>query len=326
MAFNPEGAPDKIVFTNQPKLSEHEADRGANERRRMLVPEIERFLSADELFAGKDVKVEFSHGGVSSLLSFVETGEERYVLKIPLNPHSEGEADFLNEWESVGVRVPHVFREGRIADHPYILMQRIDAQTLEHEIGEGSAPEDSFLSMGKILALMHTAKAEGYGRIVQGRPEYERFEDWVRGRFENKLRKAHERHLLGDEHGNIDRAIDILISYVEEQEGSSYCHGDFSTDNLLATEPMTVIDPSPSYNDGIIDLGLTLVRDAGRGRSGDEIVRGYFEGKEDHDAAVLQASVILASCGLLPYWHERDRTKKIRNVQRYLMERAHLLR
>lgn len=326
MPFNPEGAPTNITFVNQPLLLEHEVNRADNERRLTLASEIEPFLASDELFAGKDVRVEFSHGGVSSLLSFVEVGEEKYVLKMPLSLTTEGEAAFLNKWESVGVKVPHVYREGMIGDNPYILMQHIDAPTLEEKIDEGSASEDCFLEMGRTLARMHSAKAEGYGRIVQGRAEHATFEEWINNHhLEKRIKEAREYNVLSDEHGNIEKAIDILVRYVEKQQGSNYCHRDFSTDNLLATEPLTVIDPSPGYNDGVIDLGVTIVREAGKGRSGDEIVRGYFEGTGNYDARVLQAAVIMSSYGLLPYWYERKRTKKIRNTQKYLVERAHLL-
>ena len=326
MSFNPEGSPTTITFKNEPKLSEHEVDRDANERRLMLVSEIERFLRSDELFAGKDVRVEFSHGGVSSLLSFVEAGEDKYVLKIPLNPASEGEAAFLKEWESLGVRVPHVYREGRIADNPYILMQYIDAPTLEKKINEGLATENAFLEMGKTLARMHLAKTKEYGRIVQGRPEHATFEDWIRHRLENRIKKAREYDVLNEDHGSLDKAIDVLVSYVEKQQGSSYCHGDFTADNVLTTEPLTVIDPNPSYNDGIIDLGLTIVREVAKGHKADEIVRGYFDGTENFDVRVLQAAVIVGFYGMRPYWHERNRAKKIRDTQKYLVERAHLLR
>lgn len=325
MTFNPERMPAKIVFKNQPKLSDHEVDRDANERRLMLVSEIERFLVSDELFVGKDVSVEFSHKGVSSLIGFVEVGEEKYVLKIPLNPNTEGEAAFLEEWEALGVQVPHVYMEGTIADHPYILMRYIDAQTLEEAIGEGAAPEDFALEMGKTLARMHSAKTEGYGRVVEGKPEYATFGDWIHGRLAKSIEKTRTHGLLGDEHGSIDKAIDILVSYVKKQQGSSYCHGDFSPGNILATKPLTVIDPNPNYNDGIIDLGLTVMREASKGRSADEIVKGYFGDMKEYDARVLQAAILVNSYMLLPYWHDRNREKNIRNIQEYLVQTAHVL-
>ena len=144
MEPHPEKQASRIVFKNQPKLSGFEIDKRYDDLRSMLVPYIENFLSTDELFKDKQVNVEFSHQGVSSLLSFVEVGDEKYVLKIPLNTtFAEGEATFLKAWESTGVATPHILREGIIADFPYILMSYVDAPVLADAIAQGEAKEGS---------------------------------------------------------------------------------------------------------------------------------------------------------------------------------------
>src|SRR3989344_9265428 len=107
-----------ITFKNRPRLSEHEVDQKYNERRLMLLSHMEQFLSTDGLFKEKEVSVEFSHSGVSSLLSFIEANGVKYVLKIPLRPTMEGEAQFLKEWEAENVSVSNVYEEGIIVNFP----------------------------------------------------------------------------------------------------------------------------------------------------------------------------------------------------------------
>ena len=63
----------KITFTNEPKLSEHEVDQKFNERREKLVPLVRDFIAQHPLFSGKNVNVTFIHAGISSLVSIVET-------------------------------------------------------------------------------------------------------------------------------------------------------------------------------------------------------------------------------------------------------------
>src|SRR5436309_2322227 len=92
----------KVEFLNQPLLSEHSIDAERNQRRLNLVPEIASFISTHELFKGKEVKITFSHNGVSSLVSILETSDKKFVLKIPIMKAVEGEAEFLKVWEADG--------------------------------------------------------------------------------------------------------------------------------------------------------------------------------------------------------------------------------
>lgn len=249
-----------IIFKNQPKLSEHEVDKKYNDRRLMLFSHMERFLSTDELFKGKEVSVEFSHNGVSSLLSFIEANGVKHVLKIPLHSTIKGEAQFLKEWEAVNVSVPHVYEEGVIANFPYILMQYIDAPLLTDVINNGKAKKDFSIDIGRTLAKMHTSKIEGYGRIIKGKPEHKTFKEWVLSEdLQKRFDDVQENNLLGDEHGAFTKVLDILIAYAEADGMSTYCHFDFGANNILATEPLTVIDPDPMVNNAIIDIGRSVL-------------------------------------------------------------------
>lgn len=315
-----------IYFKNQPKLSEHEVDQKFNERRLDLIPKIEDFLSTDALFAGRKAEVEFSHQGVSSLVAFVRADEEKFVLKVPLRPTDEGEARFLREWEAVGVSVPHVFREGNFGDHPYILMSFIDAPILADAIQAGTAKNDISFDMGKTLAMMHAAKSVGYGRIVAGQPEHGEFKDWIEGEdVQKRIRFVQENNLLGDEHGPISEAMDILIAYSDKNPESAHCHFDFGAANIMATEPLTVIDPDPMLNNGIIDIGRSMLLEISGGGTADRLKHGYFSNGKELDSSALQAAIILSAYWKFPYWHKKNKIEAMNNSRRYLSQSKHLL-
>lgn len=324
----PEKQPSKTLFKNQPRLSGFEIDKRYDDLRLMLVPYIEDFLSTDELFKDKQVSVEFSHHGVSSLLSFIEVGEEKCVLKIPLNTtFADGEATFLKAWESIGVATPHILREGAIADFPYILMSYVDASLLSDAIAQGKVKEDVFVEMGRTLRMMHTPKAEGYGYVAEGKPQYKTFNDWVESEdMQKRIKLIQENNLLTDEHGSISKVLSVLISYVEKNPISTYCHFDFGAKNILNTTPLTVIDPNPMLNNGVIDIGRTivLVVSGGSLERAEKLKRGYF-GEDSFDAQALQASIILNTYMKFPYWHKKNKTQQIARLQEYLAQTRYLL-
>ena len=190
----------KISFKNEPKLSEHEADQKFNERRIALVPQIKDLLATTDLFKDKEIEVEFSYKGVSSLVCFVEASNERYVLKVPLSlTDGNGEADFLRTWEEVGVKVPHVYQDGKLGEHPYLIMEYVEAETLQDALKTENNPDLAWKEMGGTLAQMHTPKREGFGKIVEGKPQYQTFKEWLFGENTQKyIKKVQELGLLGD--------------------------------------------------------------------------------------------------------------------------------
>lgn len=316
-----------IHFKNQPKFSEHEVDQKFNDRRRNLLPFMERFLSTDELFKDKTVWVEFSHEGVSSLVSFIETDDQKYVLKIPLRLAAEGEAMFLKEWEAVGVTVPHVFKEGKFGDHPYILMKYIEAPVLSRRSEDELVERKVNVEMGKALSRMHTSETQGYGRIMGGKPEYQEFEAWIRSEDINKRVVAvREGGWLDDEHGPISVAIDILIEYCKAGPASTYCHFDFGANNILDTTPLTIIDPDPMFNNGIIDIGRSMLIAISQGHpdSGEQLKSGYFSDRPLDEKALL-ASILLNTYWKFPYWHKTGRHEQMEVVKQYLKQNRHLL-
>ncbi|OGI95007.1 hypothetical protein A2917_01335 [Candidatus Nomurabacteria bacterium RIFCSPLOWO2_01_FULL_42_17] len=324
----------EITFYNEPKLSEHEVDQKFNERRMTLVPHVKDFISNHERFKDKDVSVTFADKGVSSLISIIETSDEKLVLRIPLSlTHTLGDAQFLKVWEQAGVRVPHVFEDGILNGHQYILMEFIDAKTLTETYHKGETiNREIYVELGKILRVMHEPEAKGYGRSLDNKnikAEFHQFKDWLDSpEMQKRIEYARENNLLGEEHGSLSLAFEILITHINDNKKSSYCHNDFGTSNTFATNPLTIFDPSPGFNDGYIDLGRSIMRtianDGGLSRAGEQLIKGYFKEKP-YNKRALQASILLNAYMKFPYGHKVKNFEQIKNVQEYLVKTKHLL-
>lgn len=318
-----------VILRNEPKLSEHDVDRKFNDRRAGLVPRIKDYISKHSLFQDKEVSVTFFEKGVGSLVARLETGDRKFILKIPLSLNfSKGETLFLRMWEGVGVKVPHVYEEGAFGELSYILMEYIDAPLLGDAYGpDESLQKEIHVELGKTLRRMHEPQAEGYGSVVEGRAEYARFEDWFDGPdMRKRIDYVRENNLLGDEHGPLAEVRKALIDHVSAENKSSYCHDDFGTSNVFATDPITVFDPNPRFNNGYLDLGRSIVMLAGHSKTKEieQLVGGYFGG-ESYDRGALQAAVILNSYMKLPYSHKKGRAEMVSNIKKYLAQNRRLL-
>jgi hypothetical protein len=312
----------QITYKNKPRLSEHEIDKISNDRRMALVPFLEAFLSSDDMFVGKDISVEYSHQGVSALVAFIEAGADTYVLKVLLKPTAEGEALFLKKWEEVGVTVPHVYKEGKLGDRPYILMSFVDAPMLSEAIQNGLVKSDIWVDLGKILRHMHEPSALGYGRPVDGKAEYATFKDWITSEeVQEKIRYVEEAGLLDTKLWPISQVIDTLVAYDERHPKSSYCHMDFCADDIMASVPLTIIDPEPMFNNGIIDLGrsLQLLSAEGNYDYVEALKEGYFSNDASYDTSALRAAIILSAYMKFRYWHKTGRDQEMALVRKYLI-------
>lgn len=319
-----------IFFKNKPKLSENlnnEVQVRFNERRLALVPVIENFLLSHPRFQGKDVLVTFSQEGASSLVLIIEVLREKLVLKVSLsNKNCYGEADFLRVWEKAGVKVPHIFEDGNLGDHPYILMEFIDAPLLSNLYSHEERIEKGiYKEMGQILRLMHQPKASGFGRVlIDGGAEYDNFSDWLNGEeIQKRLSMVKELNLIGEEHGSLSSVLEILKKHVGDGVGSSYCHDDFGG-NIFATEPFTVFDPNPMFNNGYLDVGRTIANHIAQGVFPEGFIEAYFDG-EIYSKKVLHSAVFLNAVMKLPYQVKNNKNELVKNVQNYLIKNRSLI-
>ncbi|MEI8062395.1 MAG: phosphotransferase [bacterium] len=322
----------KITFLNQPRASDHGVDGKKNERRKELVPLIEAFLPHHPLFKNKTVNVFFAQKGVSSLVSILDVEDKKLVLKIPLtsNPGDQ-EGTFLNAWEKVGVSVPHVVEEGLIGSYKYTIMNFVDAENLrDHYKLGGLLRERIFVVMGRTLRKMHTTIADGYGKIIDSKGEYANFKSWILEDAEIKkcITDIKENNLLNEtEHGSIDAACKILINYVEANPKCTYCHHDFAPGNIFATDPITIFDPDPMFNNPILDLARAIIIGISlceKFEVYDQLVDGYFE-NESYDKKALHAAILFEAYMKIPYYNKTDQPKRLAILREYLKTNKNLL-
>lgn len=317
----------KIIFHNKPNLSGHEADKVFDERRLALSAQLEDFVVTHARFEHKNVEITYAQKGVSSLITIIETTDEKVVLKIPLSTgFSEGEALFLQTWEKAGVKVPHVYEEGAIGGHTYILMEYVDAPVLMDAYSFDELVEKGLSrEMGRMFRLMHTPEAKGYGRVVDGKAEYTNFKDWLFGPdMEKRIQYVEVHALLGEEYSSISAVRNLLLEHVQEDTASSYCHDDFGAANIFATKPLTVFDPNPRFNNGYIDLGRTMFNSIAAGIFPKELIEGYFE-ERAYNEKVLHAAIFLAGVMKFPYWHKVNKVGQIEETKKYFAQHKHLL-
>jgi fructosamine-3-kinase len=324
------GNMDNVTFLNEPKLSGHSVNQEQDDRRTNLVPQIESFLTTHELFKGSSVSVTFFQAGASGLVSLLETETEKYVLKTLLRPDGpKGEVEFLRAWEAAGVRVPHVYEVGMIGEHPYILMEYVNAKALEHFPESELLEQKIFTQMGQILRHIHTTTAKGYGRMKEdGAAEYEDFKTWL---FEfqqtkNQISYTQKYDLLpSDAFGTIDEARGILVDFVSDNPQSTYCHWDFAPGNILCSEPLTVFDPVPTFNHPYLDIARSIVQTIGAGyisaEVSEQLIEGYFsDNTQKVNEKVLYAATLFIAYTKMPYWHKTNEELILKNLSNYLIE------
>jgi hypothetical protein len=314
-----------VVFKNQPKLSEYEIQKDFNERRLALIPHIKDFISEHNLFKDSDVSITFLEKGMGSLVTIIECLEKKLILKIPLSKNFSGnEGLFLKVWQQSGIRVPQVIEEGILGGHNYILMEYIDYPLLAEKYSyEEFIEKDIYIKMGRTLRLMHGPEAKGYGRVSDDQAEFLEFSEWLKNsEIQNSIKYIQENNLLGEEYGSIESAFKILTDHIQGAGKSSYCHNDFGGSNIFATDPITVFDPNPSFNNGYIDLGRSLfnhIVSRGLILAPEFLIKGYF-GEEIYNKKALQASVLLSGIIKIPSMHKKNNLNGIKNIQEYLLK------
>lgn len=314
-----------IVFTNEPLYSEHEADAAFNERRKELIPKVAMFLEGHHLFSGMQLEITFLHTGISSFVCIVDTGEKIYILKIPLSILTSGlEGTFLQAWENVGVKVPQVFEEGKIDQYFFILMEYIEAETINKKYTSDECFElHIYTQLGKTLKQMHQVKSFGYSNVVNDKkePEYATVAAWLANdkRTKDQFAYVKEHSILeGIDCDTIEDICSTIVSLVGDSKETVYCHNDFHTGNIFATEPYTVFDPWPCFNHPYFDIARSIFFLDSKGL---QFIQGYF-GDEVYDQKLLDVCIVLNIWLKLPYMYKTNKLEDIQKVREYLSKKV----
>lgn len=314
-----------VVFRNEPRMSEHAVDHSFNEIKKEFIPYIEQFVTGHDLFKNEDVVgIEFAHNGISSIITIIDTPTNKWVLKIPRSKElSAGEDRFFTVWEQAGVSVPSVLEVGEIHELPYTLMEFIDAPTVDAAYSqEERLDKKMFVEMGHILRLMHCVSADGYGSVVDGKPEFETVEDWLAGDdMKKRFDYIHEHNLLEGIEEMLERSLNVIKRHAETNH-STYCHADFGPANMFATNPITIFDSNPKFNSGYYDLGrIKFGQIAAKNTTEvfEQLHAGYFE-NDTCDDEVLMAYTFLAFCMKAWYWHQTGKVEQLETATQYFIE------
>lgn len=315
----------RVILRNSTKLSEHEVDNDLNQMRTEFVPYIQDFVTTNDLFENEaEVRIEFAQKGVSSIVAIIDSSSGKWVLKIHRSKkHSAGEGLFFNVWERAGVTVPHILGTGEINGLPYTLMNFVNAPTLDTAYSPEELLDQGFFNeMGKILRRMHSIDADGYGSVVDEKPEFETVEGWLESEDMNKrFDYIKEQGLLNGLEDTLQKSIEVIKKHAKNNP-STYCHTDFLPANMFATNPITIFDGIPKFNSGYYDLGrikFQQIADNNASESFEQLLKGYFVEKEC-DEELLMAYTFLAFCMKARYWHQTNRVDRLEKARQYFIE------
>jgi Phosphotransferase enzyme family len=314
-----------VVFRNEPKMSEHDVDQLFNEMKKEFVPYITQFVTEHDLFQHEDeVGITFAHKGISSIITIIDTPTHKWVLKIPRSKElSAGEGQFFAVWEQAGVSVPHILESDELHGLPYTLMDFVDAPTVDSAYSqEELLNKEMFVEMGRILRMMHSVPADGYGSVVDGKPEFATVEEWLAGEdMRMRFNYINKHNLLAGIEDMLERSLEVITRHAKTSH-STYCHADFGTANMFATNPITIFDSNPKFNSGYYDLGRIKFGQIATNNYPAvyrQMLSGYFE-HDECDDEILMAYTFLAFCMKAWYWHQTGKVDKLERVKQYFIE------
>lgn len=308
-----------VTFTNQLRDAETLGDISEDK--------IKQFLAEHALIDDKEIQVTFFHTGVSSLVCKVETHTKCYVLKIALRSKPIDESIFLQIWSEAGVSVPHIFETGDFFGKNYFFLEYIDAKVLsQHYTPKELVADNIYFTMGRILKIMHTPDAQGFGRPNGAAGQYKTFTDWLtEGEdIQEALDYVRSKNLYPAHTNIINQSIETLLQNIGDDAKSSFCHDDYTIENIFATQPLTVFDPNPKYNNGYIDLGRSIASIISYGYERDledkaiqQLIDGYSSGDTDVSTTIT-AAIVLGIIWKSPYPHRTGKVAVIDIFNLYL--------
>jgi aminoglycoside phosphotransferase (APT) family kinase protein len=277
--------------------------------------------------------------GESSVVFLVNPDNNPFVVKMIDNfGVLKTEADFLQRWSRRGVKTPNVLSlHESDSETPvsFSVLEFIKAPMLKETFPDSQSRYFSGVSleMGRTLALMHQEKGEGFGEPIENKTEggfsslSQEVEETV---FKKRTKRLIENGVLNESDLLLARrALLILEKDIEMGTRPSLTHNDFAPDNILATIPMTVIDPNPRITHPALDLASTIIK-VGINESlysvkeVEAIIAGYREISEVSDK-VLAAAIIIKSHHLLYSQQKKENPQKMKSILKMMREAERII-
>jgi Ser/Thr protein kinase RdoA (MazF antagonist) len=252
--------------------------------------------------------------GDSSIVYYVETNDNRYIVKFaPSKGDLITHKLFSDRWSERGVKTPTIYKI-READEqiPYelALIEFIEANTLSKTYTKKELHEKGYYGdLGTTLAKMHRAKGEGYRKLkvpnvlvgkyntLSGELDYD-----IKQKRLDKL--IERRYVSNTVEQNYQQAKETLEKNMTGKM-PSLCHNDFLPYNIMATDPITVFDPSPSISSPLKDLGSTVgkillkdnsyIKEAAK-----QLVTSYESESSEMDYEALNAAIYISYIRKIP--------------------------
>lgn len=264
--------------------------------------------------------------GEDSVVNKIKTESGEFVVKMVKDPVIlKNEMAVLNAWREIGVKTPaidnfHFADEALSAS--FMVMEFINAVTLEKKFtSQEGVDRRIWEELGGILAKMHGLRGTGFGEIVESKSfqgEFATFrqeiEEHVLGR---RVSKVLENRLVSEEDiVKAERAVDVLEESLKTDFKPTVIHGDFSPDNILMSNPMTVFDPSPRISHPYLDLAKPVLRAIERiDIVGKEGFLTSYSRNGDIDTHLLDAALVLQAIKRITHLNSKGRLNKIREVR-----------
>ncbi len=228
----------------------------------------ERLLRSCPLFEDKDIEVSYFQQGVGSIVAKITLfTNEIYVVKMTETPsRTVAEIKAYEAMSDRGIKVPKVYFEGIVDEHPFFVMEYFDQGTLKDALLEGRITLEEVAEVkSEVFIALQRIPGKGYGWPTDYDGEV------VIGNFAD-IDSFMENWFCDIETIEIANKYEPSISWKDELEKhskiikkecvkskSNLGSFDFQTAHFFASNPPTFFDANPRLEPEYFDLGYFLI-------------------------------------------------------------------
>lgn len=257
----------KITFKNKCSVPEWLPDY-KKEFRANADSFFEKIIESVLLFKNKEVEISYFQQGVGSIVAKVELNDgERYVIKTTDRLNSTiAEIKSYKAMKDNNIKVPEVYSEGLIDDHPFFVMEYFKEKTLKDKLNDGEININEVAKIkAKVFVDLKKIRGTGFGwtigyegGILKGNfPDIESFMgEW----FGNKgiVDVANKNYPSMNWREEFEKQKSLVINECENNE-SLFGSFDFQTAHFFATEPPTFFDSQPRLEPEYFDIASSMM-------------------------------------------------------------------
>ncbi|MBP6911855.1 MAG: fructosamine kinase family protein [Candidatus Pacebacteria bacterium] len=227
-----------------------------------------KLLRSTPLFENEDLVVSYFQQGVGSIVAKIELSSgDVYVVKMTETPtRTIAEIKAYEAMSDNDIRVPKVYFEGTVDEHPFLVMEYFDQGTLKDAFEEekltlkevGEVKSEVFVALQKIQGKGYGWPTDYDGEFIVGNfADIDSFMDkWFCNPDTVEIANKYEPSISwGDE---LRKHSEIIKKQYPEDE-SNLGSFDFQTAHFFASDPPTFFDANPRLEPEYFDLGYLLM-------------------------------------------------------------------